>query len=272
MGDIYEYSLCYGGPSGPLYCDPVDAYQLDTITSQSIISGGVQNNYNGWISNYGRYTGIYATRPSSGSIYSYSTPIIDTNLMPEEFGQSDLYYYFPTDSSYCMAGSLYAMTDNHLHGGSTFGICIGPCYTVNMYKYPLGHIEYFYIAEFEPFTIIAQKLIYYHQAGLSCDTLLIPDTTAPPPHTSSAVVSKQRSNAKVCIMPNPTSDGLIIKTSQPGTYTIAIFNQLSQLVTYTITNQQQTTINVSMLPAGVYNVCITDDSGNRHNEKVVVRR
>ena len=53
-------------------------------------------------------------------------------------------------------------------------------------------------------------------------------------------------------------------------YTITLSNMMGQTVTTLHANNQQETLKVIDFPAGLYNVSITDDNGNRHNEKVTI--
>jgi hypothetical protein len=69
---------------------------------------------------------------------------------------------------------------------------------------------------------------------------------------------------------SPAANDLTIRTTTPLPYTITIQNMIGQTVTTKHTTKEQETINVSNLPAGVYNVSITDESGNRYNDKVVI--
>jgi hypothetical protein len=73
------------------------------------------------------------------------------------------------------------------------------------------------------------------------------------------------------LFPNPATDELTIKTTnQP--HTITLINMMGQVAATARSDKQENTINVSQLPAGVYNVSVTDESGNRVNERVVVVR
>ena len=75
---------------------------------------------------------------------------------------------------------------------------------------------------------------------------------------------------EIQIFPNPANNELTIKTTNTPPYTISIYNMIGQKVYILHTTQLQQTINTSELPAGLYNVIITDNGGNRQNTKVSI--
>lgn len=77
-------------------------------------------------------------------------------------------------------------------------------------------------------------------------------------------------NKTVEIFPNPTTDEINIKTTNTQPYTISLYNMLGQQVYSITTNKDQQPIDVSRLPAGVYHICITNDTGERYYDKVVI--
>jgi hypothetical protein len=94
----------------------------------------------------------------------------------------------------------------------------------------------------------------------------------------SKVVSLSFSNdhPNISIFPNPVGNELQLKmqNSAPATYSVAIFGSQGQKVieTVVITNgaSEQHIITVKALPAGVYQIQVTDEQGNRvHMEKFI---
>ena len=78
------------------------------------------------------------------------------------------------------------------------------------------------------------------------------------------------SRTSVSIFPNPATSELTIKTNNAIPCIITLANMMGQIVTTLHTNKQLETINTSAIPAGVYNISITDESGSRYNDKVVI--
>jgi hypothetical protein len=273
VGDIYEYATCddyfeHYGTS----CMPVEHYVMDSIAVVTTTTSNVNYNFNGWISNYispwpvstmypsyGPF--IYSNLHKSGVLSYDSTLLIDTNLMPEEFHQSTIYYYFPNDTSYCTISPLYELQSNHELSGAQY---IPPFESYNapsIYKSPLGLLSSLSAYQDGGGIVYAQKLIYYNRSGSECGSILIPPTSVKDINTDAH---------KIALFPSPAANDLTIRTTNTLPYTITIQNMIGQTVTTKHTTKEQETINVSNLPAGVYNVSITDESGNRYNDKVVI--
>jgi hypothetical protein len=71
------------------------------------------------------------------------------------------------------------------------------------------------------------------------------------------------------IFPNPASDYLTIQNSVGDALTWTFYNQLGQQVWQSTTNGSSTTIDISRLPAGVYQVHATDQQNLRYRSKWV---
>jgi len=171
--------------------------------------------------------------------------------MPEEYFNSGNYvFYFPNDSSFCSKTPAYITV---LKDYDPYGL--GWEEDNTFYKLGIGRTEYDF-ANGDP-TYETDKLLYFSINSVSCGTPL-------------SVNNLSKPNNTIELFPNPANDELTIKTTSTMPYNITIFDVLGQVVYSLYTTRQEETINVSNMPAGVYNVSITDDEGSRANNKVVV--
>jgi hypothetical protein len=262
IGDVLQYKQCHD-PDG-FGCDisymgsdlVPSTYEADTIIN--IISTGSSVRYD--------FSGG-ATYPSPFFIY-YTTSremtignslLIDTTLMPEEYLQPDIVYYSPFDTSYCMNTPFYDVVPNYLRGIQPPIYFEGPV-TEQRYKTGIGQVYNYFSAATMWFTFTISELVYYKNASNSCGSF----------HSPSAVPEiKNRSNY-FSLFPNPANDLLTIKLTTQQPYTINLINTLSQTIKTIACNKLQQAINTANIPAGVYTISITDENGNRYNEKVVI--
>jgi len=243
LGDILSSYHWYG--QAPFHSDVSET--ITSVVTNKVVAAHTTDYVLTGSTGTCSYPGVFITCHficSDGSYTFYDSvyPIIDTNHMPEESSYTGSYiFYFPNDSMYHSIAPAYTL--------------VTPCYafsglggfreTAN-YKLGIGMTYYYEIdgnPEFESTT-----LSYF---PVSVDNL-------------------HQKTLSYQIFPNPATDELTINTTSALPYTITLQNVLGQTVQTTHTTKQQQTINVSNLPAGVYNVCITDEGGNRYNDKVVI--
>jgi len=250
-GDVIE--SCYGCnftivPFGPLN----HTYILDTIVSKSV--SGLITSYSFSGSYYHCVYPYPCSLINNASVYSFSSaiyPIADSNYFPEEHLPGYFVFYFPFDSAYCKVSPAYIHVP-YILTGDAFG------YEFSCYKLGIGRTLYNY-ADLDNGIGEADLLTYYKINGISCGT-----------YTNDKVINQNLLPYKIQIFPNPATEELTIKTTLTQPYTITLQNMLGETVQTLRTAGQKQTINVSSLPAGVYNVSITEDGGSRYNEKVVV--
>lgn len=274
IGDVFENSVFGGAPSDGTY--PY-GYCFDSITAKTIVTGGIQYNYSGWKATmhitppWILYSGFfnpslpypYDTFSTSGTLTFTNEPLIDTTIMPEEYNQKLLCYYYPNDTSYCQNSIMYKSIEAGIYNYTIF--CSEASPTTQIYKPGIGRVKYNWnILGGSPPLIVDTTLLYFVKSGTPCGRY-----TYPHPINYLAKVIGLNKN-ELSIFPNPTTEELTIKTNFTQPYTISLSNMMGQTATTLHSNKQQETLKVIDFPAGIYNVSITDDSGNRYNEKVTV--
>lgn len=275
VGDVFENStFTYSIPSEGNY---PHTYYFDSIINKTISTSGVQYTNTGWkatmhIHPSAFYPGVsfdpsllrpYDTFSTTGLLTFSNDLLIDTSVMPEEYNQKLLLYYFPNDTTYCINSNRYQSVQA---GPYNYGIfCSEASPTIQIYKTGLGLLKYNWnILGGSPPLMHDTTLLYYVKSGIPCGHY-----TYPSPINYIAGIN-ELNKPSFTLFPNPTTDELTIQTNGTTPHTITLQNMLGQKVTTKQTTKQQETINVGNLPAGVYNVSITDEQGNRHNEKVFI--
>ncbi len=257
VGDIiesYHEVLAY-----PSYSDYTD-YILDTVINKIVSGRSVNYTLSGvhYSCPYRTDLCLYYDDPcalilNDGTYIFYDTvySIADTTLIPEENTHiSNYVFYFPYDTSQCSLSPAYAVEyiDYSLYGE-------GPAPV--FYKLGIGETHNAYFDD-DCILSFLNGLTYTNINAISCGTL----------HT--VKVDNIEIQPRCQIFPNPATEELTIKTTLTQPYTITLRNMLGEAVQTLRGAGQQQTLNVVALPAGVYNVSITDDAGSRYNEKVVV--
>ena len=265
VGDAYEYKECL--LTDGFACDFVymgiagenSFYEMDSITEK--ITSGINTKYHfdGSASQPNPFYRHYAVDSGVASITLGDKLLLDTLLMPEEYKSDNVYYFLPNDTSYCVQSPYYEIVPSYLHGVMPPFYFEGPVYDT-AYKLGIGQVNCYYKGTSASyFQVKSSELVYYKNSSFSCGTFhKLPNS----------VKSIAAADHKIQLYPNPAANELTIKTGQPCT--ITLLNVMGQAVQTIHTNKQETTIDVSHIPAGVYNVSITDESGNRYNDKVVI--
>jgi len=252
IGDVYEYTKCspdiYENPN----CDPPMQYFLDTVKVKDTTAYNVQYAFTGLVSNIENlylvlYTGgtpFYATAGSEGGSSYDTSMLIDTTLMPEEFNQTNLYYYSPGDTTLCMHSTLYASAGNLLNG-VTYEPVFESTPPIACYKMNLGLVYYNRLSDDAGTFVTSTQLIYYYRDGESCGGFV--DLSALP--TDVKNVTRENS---ITIFPNPATSTLTIQSTNAPVNNISITNVLGQTVYTQECNAQQIDVDVSALAAAVY--------------------
>jgi hypothetical protein len=257
VGDVYEYGSCYGFRDHvSSLCIPVEDYNLDTITSSMVLTGGIQYNYTGWVAQHSGSTmtgpDFYSKYPVSSSETFYSTNVIDTNYMPEEYGHANLYGYNINDSSYCITGTLYSILGygpngfiNGVEHFPVFEYFVEP----TKYKAPLGLLTRKNVSHYSiGYQVQSKDLLYYNRGGVTCGTLHTPPT---------AIKDIDVPGNEVFLTPNPATNILTINGTNRITQ-LVIINLIGQTIYSNTPNTEKAEVNVSNLPSGIYLIRIND--------------
>ncbi len=270
-GDVFERQTTTVN-SWMTPCDGHDTYQslfIDSVIAK-IVTDATHIKYAIHHKGHESSTSGYFTYDLVDTLYA-TTVVLYVNDMPESCPDINFYYFFPNDTSWCNNSSEYQHTGAPLCGNNYPPYCI----SFEAYKDGFGlvsrvtDIDGTYGCEGMALSIRYENLIFAFKNGDSCGTYV---ALYPPVDTSAYVKNLNHQRIEFQIFPNPATNELNIKmtTSQP--YTITLINMMGQIVTTKHNAKPEETINVSHLPAGVYNVSITDEDGNRVNERVVVER
>ncbi len=206
----------------------------------------------------------YDTSYSSGTVtWIYDTThLLNLNYaMPEETYRGGVYYYIPADTSFCNNPATYKIDQGHSFVYN--GYAYLPTYYTPGYTIGYGYSSLYAIDP--PDVSYGQdeghRYTYIYKNGSTCIGTYIP---------AIAAVNSLSIDKYLQIFPNPANNELTIKTTNTLPYTISIYNMIGQQVYKSHTTLQEQTINTSELPAGLYNVIVTDAGGNRYNNKVVI--
>ena len=236
--NVYEYAV-----SGPYFSAGAGAggpaqYLLDTVNN---ISGTVSHTtyaFNGIQSNLimpSSAPNYYITSPHSGTLTCDLSLEIDTVKMPEEFGQTLIYRYYPDDSSFCMKSPLYRSVPAGIWGVEYASLLeyLGPEIVKKKY---LGLVSYF---SQEDLSINRKELIYYNRDGIICGKF------------NPLYVSKENGALPVEMFPNPVWHELNI--SAPEIITdITVSNLVGQVIYNERYNSKSVRLDVSGYIPGLY--------------------
>lgn len=251
IGDLYEYDV--KGMNNNVIPD----YAADTIIGKTVYPDYISYTISqatatfNWI-NYG-FTYNFIITKNASSLTVGNSYIIDTSIMPEEYGNASLLYYYPDDTSYCSKSPLYNSVKNYLEGI----VIHSRIANWNYYKDGLGQVDVGFIDYGNQNYNMRKNLVYYNQAGNTCGQVIGQLGIAP------------LSKMNTAVYPNPVSDKLTIQLPGNGTYAITVINLLGQVV-YRNSVNTSFSISVAPFPNGVYNALIRDGSGNSIKEKIVV--
>ncbi len=230
VGDIYEYSYEEGTFYG-LYPPTMVYYTLDTIVNKVIT---------GHTTTYAINESSFQYSPPSQVHYANSYSVNDTNYsllsrdyMPEErtyYSLSMPIYYFPDDTQWCVQSPAYYFSSTW--GGIRTYYKLGLSLVTVFSASP--NPDYYY-----------DRLIYYNR-GSNCGGIVWPVGINAPDKLQ-----------LLQIFPNPATNKLTISGSQPigG---VEIFNMVGQKMLSAQILLQNTELDISQFPPGVYLVRINN--------------
>ena len=188
-----------------------------------------------------------------------TTTLIGPNTMPEEANY--LLHYFPHAPDICDSPAEYVVD---LPIGLEYGYNgTNPVSSYNTKTYAIGY-GYTQLSSLEAYSFVSEDYgyDYIYKNGSSCYGSYTP--------VVNTVNNTLLPHSEVRIFPNPANNELTINTTSTLPYTISIHNIIGQEVYSAHSTQQQQPINTENLPAGLYNISITDESGYRQTEKVSI--
>jgi hypothetical protein len=258
VGDEYEYAVDYGGLAAPLlppglYVAPTEEYDIEYVSGKSFPAtdsviyafNGTKLTFNGtWPP--GIYPAVisYAGEAMSGTIDAGRSLLIDTALMPEEFGQTAVYYRIPNDTTYCVNGIFYGISVTGLRGGVYFSP-FEWSYPASAYKAPLGLLTTHYLTFDDAMHRHGNTLIYYRRGDSSCGA------------QQWTAVQEIKPVAEIQLSPNPVKNILHIKSSA-NINQVLVRNIMGQNMLEQQCRGKEVNINVASLPPGVYLLTINE--------------
>jgi hypothetical protein len=269
VGDVYEYSSCMQSDGDQWGCTTPATYQLDTVISKTVVSGGVEYGRKGW-------KAVLDQQGNSNILYYFLSPHTDTVFfpgsssldvpMPEEFiapswygsGEQPVRYRLTFDTSYCsMSPMFYSLS---FVGGL-------PGYkTYNYEKAGIGNVHRNWLT-YEVYEIVTDsQLIYSVRNGVPCGTFFMPDTTVPVTN----YITNINERSAVSIYPNPATEQLTIETGLSH-YDLSLINAVGQIVYRRPGCDSKQVIDVSGLASGVYQLRMDTEMGDVLYRKLVVQ-
>lgn len=234
VGDVFQYKEYTFS----------ERYYLDTIISATQTISADNYITSGWIASLywePNANGRFRREPYT-STRSFSTAALFG--MPEE-GKNPIYcYYYPADTSECSIAPLYRVNGVTGYAGS------------DTYKTGIGLVSYIHPHGngYDDFS-----MLYTNKSGKACGKL-----------SSVKVPIVATIQANIDIYPNPANATLSVNFSNQGIYKVSLINMLGRVVYSATAHQQQNQVNTSNLPAGIYNVHITDEQNNSASQRIVI--
>jgi hypothetical protein len=268
VGDVYEYEACplFTGPFTTMSCPPQE-YYMDTVKHKTINSNGdIIYDMSGWkctwippdYNNPPPYNFTEYVKSSTAKTLTYKHVYpIDTNAMPEEYGNNTNVYYYPGDNSFCTLGDKYQITPNDFLGNKLQNpITSSLVYTI--YKENIGLINY-YSGNNE--LIVAQKLDYVVKNNQPCGNFF-------------NLSVKEPDLPAFKIFPDPAKDLLEIEfaDASSGNYQIYMTDIFGHILFSETGNQLHRTYNIDRYSNGLYFIKITNASGLYSIQKIVISR
>lgn len=259
VGDVFQKE----GFLDPRY---LRSYFQDSIMQKTNSSGLAEytiRNVEVNIQNYPPY-GVQNVVIDTVILVVDNTPLLDTSLLPEEWGKGRFIFYNANDTMFCNVGKYYSDPLNYIYYGNdtaevnTFEPCGGPNYS---YKTGLGAINYSHC--FDPTGGSRYWMMkYVNKSGNPCGNryyMSVNDAASEP--------------VKVSISPNPSSKQVTIDANA--------FSQIIRLELYDITGKlllkndvkgwSSTQIDVADYNNGTYLLRLYFEDGQQYNHKLLVQ-
>ena len=268
--ELYNYNVGDAFCNGLITTDVSETQYVqnmyDSILSKTIIDPfhTQYSVYSIWNTTNYAYPMFSAPVITNHVYYGDHTITVDTSLaisftnMPEEEGFYYSWFYLPADNSRGVISSYYKT--RFVPGSGFVEFCLYD------FEYKAGFEQIAFdtcstdITTGFPYTVVTQyQLGYSNKGGVTFGTTC-----------ESVLSTKQVVENGLSIFPNPANDDLIINLPIGSNNTITLTNMIGETLVSKYTSNPRDAISVTNLPAGVYQLIITNGNGSRHNEKVVV--
>ena len=167
---------------------------------------------------------------------------LDSNKMPEEWYNPNIYYYNPADTSLCRRSRAYIIDSTGIIQHDAHAVNFEPCSIVSKFKSGVG--ESYYNAEClnGPGAFLSLLITYMKHGNVGCG-----------PRSSLAVPDRPQQFVPITIYPIPANDQLtIIRAAQLKVQQVNVFNIAGQLVFASPGNSSKTIVPTAGLPDGTY--------------------
>lgn len=267
VGDVYQFRTCDGIMM--LYgvaCTPVHEYDLDTVigivnngNSMGYVVDERRNTLTSWSeSNFWYYNLGYNDTMVTYTYSPTTSFIFDTLHASEETGQGTMFYYYPTDTSFCINNPLYRSINNNFLHYATYSPPFEQTQVMYSYKAPFGIISKTIVTSTTFFAVSDTTLTFVNRGGVTCGNLQYPPSKVYQPSLGNFFE----------ITPNPVMDYLNIEVGATSSNTITITNMLGQQLWSKTTSAQKLSVSVGNYPSGLYLVKIVTPEGYTETRKI----
>ncbi|MEI8280204.1 MAG: T9SS type A sorting domain-containing protein [Bacteroidota bacterium] len=273
IGDIFETEYSYNINDNNQTTFTSDMYIVDTIVGKTIVDpyhthydtkrgmnrtethilyNGI--NYPTIIKNYYMYFGPIG--------YDVDTSqLAHTDKIPEEYGLDSLIYYNPKDTSNGYTGLLYYLTmypnPNYIEWCPTQYNFKAGSYPINMQNCATSFNATFPYDE--PYDTILRFTVIN---GVASGNYI--------PLNPRLGVNDIKEN-EFKLYPNPANEIIHIQFNKQENCTVSIINMMGQALLSEQCNGPSTTIPISDIPTGIYDVRIQIDNGTTSHQKIVIQ-
>ncbi|WP_276133872.1 T9SS type A sorting domain-containing protein [Polluticoccus soli] len=254
VGDMFEYKT--DGVENVSKSD-LEKIVLEEVVEKTVGATSVQYKIARWTytQNFKTFPPSHSTVPAYVTVNYNSALLLDTNYMPEEWGQKDIIRYNPLDTTFCETAPAYERLSINMQADSSL-VTMEPCGYGYQYKQKLGRTLYHTCWDKNFGGYYRTQLLHTRKNGNPC-------------YRYYALDVEQSAKAELNIYPNPASDQLVVNLPTAGDATITLHNAVGQLVKQIQTRDRSTSIEVTDLPAGLYHISILQN-GERVIDKVLI--
>ncbi len=270
LKDKFEYAISdHAHPGDGTYPYRYWYFNIDSIAP---IPGGFEYSYSGWMATHS-YSGAYVPNfkypytkePVNGKFGYYFGDFTDPTILPEEHRKKDIIYYFPNGRKPCNIMKTYGSEASKITDTTWPNINDADTYIrYDLLRHGLSNHKRVInsISEYYDTVLIHCSSVGSFSEGDRCGKLLDP---------TFADLLPSKGEVALTVKPNPASETLHITFAATGAYKISVVNYLGQSVaTVNSRLENEVTLDVSRLTAGVYVLVVSDSDGNRHTQRISI--